>query len=430
MRQTIPFIFTMSLFLLFIGTRITDTSRGTPPLYELPPSTLAVKNKIGKPGLHIDASFPGGNVIIQKISNDTVYFKPDLRDTEGPWFYWNFKIITDKAQTWYFKATEPNVMTGMGAAFSKDGGHSWNWIDQSWHLGDDIFQFSFEKDGETVHLSMGMPYTQENFDRFIVPFTSDCRLKLETLCTTKNGREVEKIVISDFGQTPSIKILITARAHACEMMSNYVIEGMLKAMLGESKAMTDFLSRAEIMIIPFLDKDGVEQGDQGKNRQPRDHNRDYSGQSIYASTRAIRQQIPEWVGSTPWIGIDLHNPWIKGENNEWIYFVGNSHPQVAKEQEKLADILDTSSKGTMKFTKEKGFLPFGTAWNTGGNYEMGASFGQWASSYADKGMIMATTLEFPYALNHGQIITQDAARAFGEDLIFAIAAYLESKGLE
>lgn len=426
MSQTIHSFFALPMFLLLVGTLFPATSLRK-NFDSLPPSTFTTQSKIVTPGLRIDSNFPGGNVIIEKVSNDTVYFKPDLRDTEGHWFYWNFRVTANKAQTWYFKSTEPNVLTGMGAAYSKDGGHNWNWIDHSWKHGEDIFQFTFGKDDETVRLSMGMAYTQVNFDRFIMPFSSDARLKLETLCTTKNGREVEKIIISDFQQTPSIKILFTARAHACEMMSNYVIEGMLKALLGESKGMTDLLSRAEIMIIPFLDKDGVEQGDQGKNRKPRDHNRDYSGQSIYASTRAIRQQIPEWVGNIPWIGIDQHNPWIKGENNEWIYFVGNAHPKVSEEQVKLVDILEASSRGEMKFTKDKGYLPFGTAWNTGGNFEMGASFGQWASTHADKGLIMTTTLEFPYALNHGQIITQDASREFGEDLIFAIAAYLEGE---
>jgi hypothetical protein len=416
----------LSILLLLIGTLFPASPiKNNNQTLLRPTSTLKSQRKIETHGLRIDTGFPGGNVVVEKISNDTVYFKPDLRDTEGHWFYWNFRVTSNKPQTWYFKSTERNIMTGLGAAYSRDGGYSWDWIDESWHHGEDIFQFTFAKEDETVRLSMGMAYTQDNFDRFIMPFYSDPHLKIETLCTTKNGRNVEQILVSDFNQAPSIKILVTARAHACEMMGNYVIEGMLSALLGESKAMKDFLAKAEIMFIPFLDKDGVEQGDQGKNRQPRDHNRDYSGESIYASTKAIRQQVPEWVGNLPWIGVDLHNPWIKGENNEWIYFVGNAHPKVAGEQEKLVDILEASSRGRLKFNREKGFLPFGTAWNTGGNYEQGASFGQWASTFVDQGLRMTTTLEFPYALNHGQVITQDAAREFGEDLIYSLAAFLE-----
>ena len=42
-------------------------------------------------------------------------------------------------------------------------------------------------------------------------------------------------------------------------------------------------------LVPFVDKDGVEEGDQGKNRAPRDHNRDYAGASMYPETGALRE---------------------------------------------------------------------------------------------------------------------------------------------
>ena len=42
-----------------------------------------------------------------------------------------------------------------------------------------------------------------------------------------------------------------------------------------------FRRNVEVLAIPFMDKDGVEEGDQGKNRKPRDHNRDYIGQSVH-----------------------------------------------------------------------------------------------------------------------------------------------------
>ena len=85
--------------------------------------------------------------------------------------------------------------------------------------------------------------------------------------------------------------------------------------------------RVEFFVVPFVDKDGVEDGDQGKNRRPHDHNRDYGGRadgdhSIYASTRALRERIPAWSGGKLRVALDLHCPWIRGEHNEVIYFVG------------------------------------------------------------------------------------------------------------
>ena len=40
----------------------------------------------------IDTKYPGGNAIVESINGDTIHLRPDLRDTEGWWFYWNFKV--------------------------------------------------------------------------------------------------------------------------------------------------------------------------------------------------------------------------------------------------------------------------------------------------------------------------------------------------
>jgi murein tripeptide amidase MpaA len=48
---------------------------------------------------------------------------------------------------------------------------------------------------------------------------------------------------------------------------------------------------ADFFIVPPVDKDGVEDGDQGKNRKPYDHNRDYL-QRIHREIQAITAQVP------------------------------------------------------------------------------------------------------------------------------------------
>lgn len=373
----------------------------------------------------IDSDFPGGNVIIEKILGDTIFFRPDLRDTPSEWFYWCFTVKNTSHKKWFFKATKPNVLTNMGATYSTDGGYKWQWIDQENHLGSDLFSFNFSGDGKPVRLSMGMAYTQQNFDTFMLKYNSSPYIKKSVLSITRAGREVEQLLISDFKTKPKFKVLFTARAHAGEMMSNYIIEGMVEALLSADASMRQLLENAEIMIVPFLDKDGVEQGDQGKNRSPRDHNRDYSGESIYTSTKAIREDIPEWLAGLPWIGIDLHNPWIKGENNEWVYFVGNEDQRISAAQEKFVNTLIKSQKGPLKMDIKTGFLAFGTAWNKGSNYEQGYSFSKWASGFFDEGLIMTSTLEFPFGINNGQVVTQEKARLFGKDLIFALSEYVD-----
>lgn len=90
---------------------------------------------------------------------------------------------------------------------------------------------------------------------------------------------------------------------------------------------------ADFVVIPFMDKDGVEEGDQGKNRRPRDHNRDYDGESVPASVRANREWVPHWGNGSLAFALDMHCPWIRGENNEHIYFVGSPDAEITKEME-------------------------------------------------------------------------------------------------
>ncbi|MEL7587500.1 MAG: hypothetical protein AAGU19_12365 [Prolixibacteraceae bacterium] len=46
----------------------------------------------GQNNFKVSSDFPGGNIMVTKISGDTVSVKPDLSFTAGEWFYWYFKI--------------------------------------------------------------------------------------------------------------------------------------------------------------------------------------------------------------------------------------------------------------------------------------------------------------------------------------------------
>ncbi|HEA21161.1 MAG TPA: peptidase M14 [Pricia antarctica] len=377
--------------------------------------------------ISMDTNYAGANVIIDSVAVDTVYFRPDLRTTQGKWFYWNFRAVSNVAKKWYFKANDDNILTSLGASFSTDGGNSWQWINQDDNLGPNLFSYTFEGDDATVRLSIGQPYTEKNFKRYIESYKNDDRLKLSVLTTTRKGREVERMTISDFSIEPRYKILITSRHHACEMMSNYMVEGIVGSLLSDDPKMVSLLKNAEITIIPFVDKDGVEEGDQGKNRWPRDHNRDYSGTSIYESTSAIRELKEDWIKDDTWIAIDLHNPWILGKGAERIYFVGKEPPAFEKQQKKLAQILSNSYQGELSFNSENNFLAWGESWNTNSNNTKGWSFGTWSKSFFKKGLILGTTVEFPYALNGDQVVTAQNAREFGRDLIYALKLYIDQQ---
>ena len=184
-----------------------------------------------------------------------------------------------------------------------------------------------------------------------------------------------------------------------------------------------YQNNVEVLAIPFMDKDGVEEGDQGKNRRPHDHNRDYNNSSIYPSVKAIRNFVPKWSDAKLKVYLDLHCPYIRGNNNEVIYLVGSSDSVIWQQQQEFAKILESVREGELPY-RAKSSLPFGTAWNTAANYGQFKSSSRWAGEQS--GVQMAATIEIPYANVGTTVVTADNARAFGHDLARAVRRYLEN----
>ncbi|HUX97143.1 MAG TPA: M14 family zinc carboxypeptidase [Bacteroidales bacterium] len=377
-------------------------------------SFLAAKTAGQK--LKIYSDFPSGNISVERISNDTIWMHPDLRDTEGDWFYWCFAVKQAKGKSLTFVFTKPNVFTAMGQAISKDQGSTWHWINGEIEYSE-AFSFTFDTDDD-VRFSMGMPYVQKDFDNFIKPFLESDYVTLNSLTKTKTGKEIERLFIKPPNDNVKYKVLITARHHACEMMANYEIEGLVKEILNDNW----LKNNVEFCFIPFIDKDGVENGDQGKNRKPHDQNRDYGERSIYGSTKALKEWVPQWAENKLAIAMDLHCPWIKGDYHENILVVGTENERIAEQQKLFCKILKSTNKGELKVSN-KIYMPFGIDWNTSASYTAGVSFKTWASTL--EGVKLPISFEFPYGTNEGQIITQQNARDFGADLAIAIKKYLK-----
>ena len=370
----------------------------------------------------INADYPGGNIIVEKIRGDTVYIRPDLRDTRGWWFYWNFRILGAAGKTLTFQFVDKNPIGVRGPAVSTDGGKTWKWLYQQKRLGAQ-FLYKFPVGAQEVRFCFAVPYTESNLKQFLKSYDKHPHLSVNKLCQTRKGRSAEKLHVGKLDGEPKYRVLITCRHHACETMAGYVLEGALEVMLSNSDAGRWFQNNVEVLAIPFMDKDGVEDGDQGKNRIPHDHNRDYRDQSIYPSVHALRELVPRWTEGKLQVAIDLHCPYISGPNNGVIYQVGNKDPKLWREQAKFGKILESIQTGPLVY-KASHNLPFGKAWNIGSYYDRYKSFRLWAQEL--NGMILPTTFEFPYANASGKEVTVARARAFGRDLANALRKYLES----
>ncbi|MBE0534565.1 MAG: peptidase M14 [Phycisphaerae bacterium] len=373
--------------------------------------------------LKITADYPGGNIIYDKIEENTVFLHQDLRDTAGWWFYWNFQAENAAGRTLTFQFTDGNPIGVLGPAVSTDHGQNWHWLGPK-SVSGPAFRYSFSQNEQKVRFSFAIPYQLADFGRFAATHTPADHFRLFTLCESPKGRPVPAARIGKLTGDPKHRILFTARHHACESLASYALEGVIDTVLSDTDHGRWFRDKVEILAIPFVDLDGVEDGDQGKNRKPRDHNRDYLGDSIYPEVRAIRDLVPNWSDGKLRAAIDLHCPWIRGEYNEVIYMVGSANPEIWKQQCVLGEILEKVQTGPLTYRASDN-LPFGKAWNTGANYASGKSCSRWAGELP--GIALSTGLEIPYANANNKTVTAETARAFGRDLALALYHYLKEK---
>ncbi len=369
--------------------------------------------------LKIDAAFPGGNIIVDRIEGDAVFLRQDLRDTVGDWFYWAFRVRGAAGRTLRFTLAT-DKFTSRGPAVSTDRGETWTWMGGG-TVKERTFTHAFSAGADDVRFSMGMPYTEASLRRFISRHAGNPAFAVETLCQTKNGRDVELLKFGRLVGAAKWRVFFTARHHACEMMANYELEGIVEAVLAADETGKWLRENVEFRAVPFMDKDGVEAGDQGKNRRPHDHNRDYLDEPIYASVAAVKKMLPAWSDGKLRIALDLHCPTLRGRANEVIHFVGGPEADFWERATRLSTIVEARSVDGPLVFQVSDNIPFGTAWNTAAN-GLSRSFATWARTIP--GVRIATTIELPYAVTKGREVTADSARAFGRTLAAAIRQYL------
>lgn len=254
----------------------------------------------------ITTQFTGGNVRVTGCDGDTVFLTPDLRDTQGEWFYWAFCVKNAGGRK--LKFCFDNEWVGpWGASVSHDL-KKWEWQG----VGEESsFEYSFATDENCVYFAHHMLYHPSRF----LSFANEHGLEVKTLCTSEKGRAVPCI---EFGGG-NTHVILTARHHACESTGNYVLEGVIDRLL--EKYQDDY----RVLCVPFVDYDGVLDGDQGKNRYPHDHNRDYIEKPLYSTVKAIMEYAE---ANDVLYGFDFHSPWHRYGGNDNMFIVLKIHKKM------------------------------------------------------------------------------------------------------
>ena len=370
------------------------------------------------PSPSIDAAFAGGNVRVLGRDGAVMRLSTDQRDSSTYWFFWRFRAVFPSAGTWRFAFDGPAVGT-RGPAVRRVSDSGWRWLDESTHKSD--LEFSWTADGpETVEFCQCVPYMPEDFAAFAASLAGTPCLSIGKLCRSRKGRPVPVLRLRE-GEPPKA-ILLTCRHHAQESMASYALEGALSAFASDEPWAHEFRRRAEVVAVPFVDRDGVEDGDQGKNRTPHDHNRDYGapdGSHVYPECAAIDGLLDEF---RPVVALDLHCPWLRGgDTNEYAYIVGIDNERTRPAVARFSALLERHCPAEAPY-RAADTLPFGISWNTNANYTQGMPLSCWSSS---KPFVrFANTLEIPFANFREKTQTPETIRAFGRGVAAALADFV------
>ena len=230
-------------------------------------------------------------------------------------------------------------------------------------------------------------------------------IKINTLT---QGRLGSNVPLLQFGSGDK-KLLLTARHHACESTGSYVLEGVLQG-LAENP-----ISDVEVLAVPFVDYDGYLSGDQGKSRQPHDHNRDYDPTlpSLYPETDAIKK-LARAVGVD--YAFDFHSPYHKGEEHDLCFIVQKAN---VEELRRFAAILESQITDEAFRYQAKNDLAPGVKWNNPASH----TFANYMAK--EVGAKIACTLETAYFGEPDNVASADKYLELGRCFAAALKKYIE-----
>ena len=348
--------------------------------------------------MKLTTAFPGGNLRAVYGLGDRIAVAPELRSTQTDWFYWAFGVEGAAGRTLTFDFSPKKWLGPFGPAVSRDLRH-WEWLCSGTPAS---FTYTFPDDAP-VYFAHDLLYPVSR----IGELASELGLPAQTLCTSERGRAIPFFRFGEGARS----IVLTARHHACESSGSYVLEGVLRELYAAP------IPGYEVFCVPAVDYDGAADGDQGKNRFPHDHNRDYLPEPLYPGVRGVKDYLTSHRVA---YAFDFHSPWHYGGENDYVNIVRREKIPAAH-YERFAALFESSLvPGAMPFWA-KDFIPPDTGWNSGDSTRI--AFGGFAQSLP--AIELAFTLETPYFGTADAPASQESLVLLGRSFARALRRYIE-----
>ena len=367
----------------------------------------------------VDKELPAGNIVFERIVNDTVYVHQELRGSKKAWFYWAFRVRGAEGKKLTFVFTKSFAICERGPLVSLDMGKSYEYLAEEGST-PHSFTYTFPDDAKEVWFYECHPYTPEMWEAFLKrPHKGE--FETGVLCKTRKGRDVPFFRMTPRNSKPKFSVVLSARHHCSEAPAMYALEGLVATFLEDSELGDWLRENVELTVVPFVDMDGAVEGDQGKWRLPHDHNRDYV-EFLYPETAALASLIAE---TEPQMFLDFHNPKLYKYNDNYIYTPYKEYNGV--DELNFSALMEKYQEGGLKYQTTDN-LPYGFSWNAKHNYTDGMNVTSWVATNI-KSIEIVRTIEFPFAYSNGELVYPNKLRQFGHGMARALRAYVEGEVL-
>jgi hypothetical protein len=165
-------------------------------------------------------------------------------------------------------------------------------------------------EGDSLYLARLEPYRISDLNRLLDEIRTNPLVEITPIGRTVEGRPL-KIVRIGNPDAPH-RVLLRARAHPWEPGGNWVVQGLIRALLADDEVSRKCLERYCVYVLPMANKDGVARGLTRFNVQGKDLNRNWdkpADPKLAPENEGLERWIEAMIerGRRPDFAIDLHN---------------------------------------------------------------------------------------------------------------------------
>jgi len=268
------------------------------------------------PQITVFSDFEGGNVNILKIDalTNTIYFTPDIdqNNTLRCWYYFGVANVRNK-KLHFVPSGYNNLAKAYMPAYSYDRKHWYRVISNN-------YNFEIKALHDTLYVAMGYPYLYSDLQNFLNKIKKSPFVQVKQLTKSEGGNIVPYIIIKNDNPEVRNYVLILARQHAFETLSNYVLEGFIDYII-TSENLKQILNKFFIVIVPIVDVDNVIKGQSGRMQKPYDFNRDWSDTPHLNAVKKIEYLVDSLNKSYKLkIFFDWHSTYPSVDSNIFGFF--------------------------------------------------------------------------------------------------------------